>query len=216
MIAFLLPSVNLNPTQKANNTITTQTALIAAMTIALGFIVILINLRPHYRKRQRKKPQIRCNQHQKCSFHLWSEWRDSNARLPHPKCGALPPGLHPDIYKLFLSGRNSRPNPKSLVIISHSARNVNKRRIKFQEKCISEILRQKPKNSLFCHNSIIMWIYLKISRYIKALSPLSLICSSLVGILMYQLYYDITLYFRLSFCRHHQRIAMQDTWLQDP
>ena len=29
---------------------------------------------------------------------LWSEWRDSNARLPHPKCGALPTGLHPDIH----------------------------------------------------------------------------------------------------------------------
>ena len=28
---------------------------------------------------------------------IWSEWRDSNARLPHPKCGALPTGLHPDI-----------------------------------------------------------------------------------------------------------------------
>lgn len=25
-----------------------------------------------------------------------SEWRDLNARLPHPKCGALPTGLHPD------------------------------------------------------------------------------------------------------------------------
>ena len=29
---------------------------------------------------------------------IWSEWRDSNARLPHPKCGALPTGLHPDIW----------------------------------------------------------------------------------------------------------------------
>ena len=31
---------------------------------------------------------------------LWSEWRDSNARLPHPKCGALPTGLHPEIQML--------------------------------------------------------------------------------------------------------------------
>lgn len=33
---------------------------------------------------------------------FWSEWRDSNARLPHPKCGALPTGLHPDIQFLSL------------------------------------------------------------------------------------------------------------------
>ena len=29
------------------------------------------------------------------STSLWSEWRDSNARLPAPKAGALPTGLHP-------------------------------------------------------------------------------------------------------------------------
>ena len=28
---------------------------------------------------------------------FWSEWRDSNARLPAPKAGALPTGLHPDL-----------------------------------------------------------------------------------------------------------------------
>ena len=33
---------------------------------------------------------------------FWSEWRDSNARLPHPKCGALPTGLHPDsLFSFF-------------------------------------------------------------------------------------------------------------------
>lgn len=31
------------------------------------------------------------------NWRLWSEWRDLNSRLPHPKCGALPTGLHPDI-----------------------------------------------------------------------------------------------------------------------
>ena len=27
---------------------------------------------------------------------LWSEWRGSNSRPPHPKCGALSTALHPD------------------------------------------------------------------------------------------------------------------------
>lgn len=28
----------------------------------------------------------------------WSEWRGSNSRPPHPKCGALSTALHPDSY----------------------------------------------------------------------------------------------------------------------
>lgn len=31
------------------------------------------------------------------NWRFWSEWRDLNSRPPHPKCGALPSGLHPDI-----------------------------------------------------------------------------------------------------------------------
>ncbi len=33
----------------------------------------------------------------------WSEWRDSNARLPAPKAGALPTGLHPEIRQKKLA-----------------------------------------------------------------------------------------------------------------
>ena len=33
---------------------------------------------------------------------FWSEWGDSNSRLRHPKCRALPTGLHPDILLFFL------------------------------------------------------------------------------------------------------------------
>ena len=32
-----------------------------------------------------------------CKCLSWSEWRDSNARPPAPKAGALPAGLHPEI-----------------------------------------------------------------------------------------------------------------------
>ena len=39
----------------------------------------------------------------------WSEWRDSNPRHPHPKCGALPTALHPDIpFFCFLPPRVAR------------------------------------------------------------------------------------------------------------
>ena len=33
---------------------------------------------------------------------FWSEWGDSNSRLRHPKCRALPTGLHPAILLFFL------------------------------------------------------------------------------------------------------------------
>ena len=33
---------------------------------------------------------------------FWSEWRGSNSRPPHPKCGALSTALHPVIR--FLKG----------------------------------------------------------------------------------------------------------------
>ena len=36
---------------------------------------------------------------------FWSEWRGSNSRPPHPKCGALSTALHPD--SLFNCGRVS-------------------------------------------------------------------------------------------------------------
>ena len=36
------------------------------------------------------------------STSFWSEWGDSNSRLRHPKCRALPTGLHPDILLFFL------------------------------------------------------------------------------------------------------------------
>ncbi len=44
----------------------------------------------------------------------WSEWRDSNSRPRHPKCRALPSGLHPDTLHLApLRPRfPSRPRPR--------------------------------------------------------------------------------------------------------
>ena len=38
-------------------------------------------------------------------YRIWSEWRGSNSRPPHPKCGALSTALHPD--SLFNCGRVS-------------------------------------------------------------------------------------------------------------
>ena len=33
---------------------------------------------------------------------FWSEWRGSNSRPPHPKCGALSTALHPDSYSIVV------------------------------------------------------------------------------------------------------------------
>ena len=58
-----------------------------------------------YRNKQGKSPQERC------SWGLWSEWGDSNARSLEPKSSAIPPSLHPDIQFLLLyhaAGENER------------------------------------------------------------------------------------------------------------
>ena len=34
---------------------------------------------------------------------IWSEWRDSNSRPPHPKCGALSTAPHPDLFSFLVS-----------------------------------------------------------------------------------------------------------------
>ena len=70
-----------------------------------GHLKILKMLSPQLlrRNKQGKSPQERC------SWGLWSEWGDSNARSLEPKSSAIPPSLHPDIQFLLLyhgSGEN--------------------------------------------------------------------------------------------------------------
>ena len=40
----------------------------------------------------------------------WSEWGESNSRPRHPKCRALPTGLHPDFIKFFSKWSNMWSN----------------------------------------------------------------------------------------------------------
>ena len=42
---------------------------------------------------------------------FWSEWRGSNSRPPHPKCGALSTALHPDtVFTLHRKSVFDSPN----------------------------------------------------------------------------------------------------------
>ena len=49
----------------------------------------------------------------------WSEWHDSNVRSPHPKCGAVPAPLHPDIWFWTIIARNSCNGNIFLSVVIH-------------------------------------------------------------------------------------------------
>ena len=55
------------------------------------------------KSRLQAKNQPKVGRKTSISADFWSEWRGSNSRPPHPKCGALSTALHPD--SLFNCGR---------------------------------------------------------------------------------------------------------------